>query len=365
MQCRLLYVVGQLGAGGLERQLYLLLQAMDRNRYRPTVAVWNFSETDVYVSQIRSLGVPVYSLGQQLTPSSKLRSFCRLVGKLEPEVVHSYSFYTNIAAWWGTLGTKRIAIGAVRSDFVDNKVSSGFLLGRLSARWPANQIYNNFAAAEKARNSRTLFAPRRVFVVQNGLDLQQFRNVPLSNNGQVRMLGVGSLLQYKRWDRLLRAAADLKQRGFDFVVEIAGGGPLRKSLERQSHDLAISDRVRFTGHADDVATLMAKSTFLAHTSDVEGCPNVVMEAMACGRAVVGTDAGDIPSLVDDGKTGFVIRRGDDVNFAERLATLMTNRDLCRQMGDAGRVKAEQKFGVSRLVSETFAAYRAAGWKEVK
>ena len=64
-------------------------------------------------------------------------------------------------------------------------------------------------------------------------------------------------------------------------------------------------------------------TFLAHTSDIEGCPNVVMEAMACGRAVVAMDAGDIPSLVEDRKTGFVVRCGDDATFTRRLGELIT------------------------------------------
>src|SRR5215467_5037337 len=225
MNCRLLYVVGQLGPGGLERQLYFLLQGMDRERYRPAVAVWHFSEADVYVPQIRALGVPLYSLPRPVLASSKLRNFQRLVKELNPEIVHSYSFYTSIA------------IGAVRSDFNNDKTSSGFVLGRLSARWPRKQIYNSFTAAQNARNSRALFAPKQIFVVRNRLDLQKFRNIPLSTNGQVRILGVGSLLQYKRWDRLLRAALILKERGLHFLVEIAGDGPLRISLERHASDL--------------------------------------------------------------------------------------------------------------------------------
>ena len=87
-----------------------------------------------------------------------------------------------------------------------------------------------------------------------------------------------------------------------------------------------------------------------------------MEAMACGRAVVAMAAGDIPSLVEHGKTGFVVPRGDDAQFVERLATLITNRELCRQMGEASRVKAEREFGLHRLVEETLNAYRQAGWR---
>jgi glycosyltransferase involved in cell wall biosynthesis len=60
-----------------------------------------------------------------------------------------------------------------------------------------------------------------------------------------------------------------------------------------------------------------------------------MEAMACGRAVVATDAGDVPSLVEDGKTGFVVARGDEATLLARMATLMTDPDLCQRMGEAG------------------------------
>jgi glycosyltransferase involved in cell wall biosynthesis len=88
-----------------------------------------------------------------------------------------------------------------------------------------------------------------------------------------------------------------------------------------------------------------------------------MEAMACGRAVVATDAGDVPSLIENGKTGFVVRRGDDATLCSRMVTLMTDLDLCRTMGEAGRAQAERLFGLDRLVSETLAAYRAMGWKE--
>jgi len=325
--------------------------------------VWNFFEDDTYVHPLRDLDIPLHFFFGHHSRLVKLKAFRRLVLKLKPEVIHSYSFYTNFAAWWAAAGTKTIAVGGIRSDFTNDKKSCGIILGSLSARWPTNQIYNNFAAAEKAKNSRTLFAPRNVFVVPNGLDLQQFPKVPLLSNGQARILGVGSLLQYKRWDRLLTAALKLKQRGLQFVVEIAGGGPLRESLERQARDLDITDRVKFVGHADDVAGVMGKSTFIAHTSDVEGCPNVLMEAMACGRAVVATDAGDASSLIEDGKSGFVVRRGDDQALTDRMAALIMDQDLCRRMGEAGRVKAEREFGLDRLVEETLAAYRTAAFSE--
>jgi glycosyltransferase involved in cell wall biosynthesis len=362
-KCRLLYVVGQLGAGGLERQLYLLLRTFDRDRYMPHVVVWNFNPDDTYVSLIEKLGVPLHSFHRSLSQAGKMLAFRRIVRELSPEVIHSYSFYTNIAVSWAALGTRIVAVGGLRSDFSNDKSSCGILLGSLCARWPRNQIFNNFAAAEKARSSQSFFSPSEIFVVQNRVDLREFRSTPLSTNGRARIVGVGSLLPLKCWDRLLLAAADLKAKALDFQVEIAGGGPLRDSLEIHARGLGLMDRVKFVGHTNDVSGFIASSTFLAHTSNTEGCPNVVMEAMACGRPVLATDAGDTRSLVEDGITGFVVRRGDDMELTDRLARLIEDRDLCRRMGTLGRNKAEREFGLNRLVEETFGAYHAAGWEE--
>src|SRR5262249_47463196 len=237
-----------------------------------------------------------------------------------------------------TLGTSAISIGAVQSSLAGDK-SCGRVLGRLSARWPRTQIYNNSAAAEAVRDSGGLFVPWRISVVRNGVDLKQFRKFPLPNKSRVRILGVGSLFEVKRWDRLLKAALDLKTMDLDFEVEIAGGGPLRDSLQQLAQDLGVTDLVKFTGHTDDVPSLLAGSTFLVHTSDIEGCPNVVLEAMACARAVVATNVGDIPGVVDNGRTGFIVGCDDHTQLVECLATLIVNRDLCHKMGEAGRNKA--------------------------
>lgn len=358
--CRLLYIVGQLGAGGLERQLCYFLKAMERKRYRPAVVVWNFSETDVYLARMRELDVPVYCFPNRSSPAVKLQEVRRLVRQLEPEVVHSYSFYTNFAAFWGALGRPAIAMGSVRGDLRQDKKCCGVWLGSLSACWPSDQICNSFSAAEMARRLRKPFVPRRLYVVRNGLDLEQFRVLPPS--GKACIVGIGSLLPIKRWDRVLEAAKSLKRRHFDFMVRIAGDGPLLEPLKQQAQVLAVDDCVEFVGHKSDVPGFLGNSMFLVHTSDTEGCPNVVMEAMACGRAVVATDAGDVSRLVEDGETGFVVRRGDAATLVARMGTLLSDPDLCRRMGEAARAKAEREFRLDRLVAETFMAYRAAGWR---
>lgn len=359
--CRLLYLVGQLGLGGLERQLFCLIESMDRRQYQPVVAVWGNSPNDHYVPLIRALDVPVVTLGTKPSRLAKLRALSSLVTELRPEVIHSYSFYTNVIAWWVARGAVAIPIGSVQSNFIAERQNNWKLLGRLSARWPSAQIFNSSTAAQNAKRVATFFRPDRSYVVKNGVDLRTFLPQRPPERGYI--LAVGSLLPVKRWDRLLRAVACLREKGLELEVLHAGSGPMREELEGMAKQLHVEHVFRFLGSRHDIPNLLAGARFLVHTSDVEGLPNVVLEAMACGRAVVATDAGDIPHLIDDGKTGFVVPRRNEPALANRLATLVADPELSRRMGEAGRIKAERDFSLERLISETFAVYRAEGWRD--
>ena len=362
MSCRFLYLVGQLGPGGAERQLVYLLQGMNRSRYAPEVVVWSFREDDMHVPMLRALNICLHSFPNLQSKISKLRGLRHLVRKLNPEVVHSYSFYTNFAAWWATRGSNAIPIGSIRQNFITERRLPGMALGRLSARLPTVQISNSLAAQKAVEQFAGLFKPSNVHVIQNGMNIDGTRVHPPPQNG-CSVLAIGRLYPEKRWDRLLKVIALLAARKITFSVRLAGDGPLLKELQSQARHLGVDGLVEFLGVRHDVPTLLNESSFLIHTADAEGCPNVVMEAMACGRAVVATDAGDVPHLVEDGKTGFVVRRGDDLKLVDCMARLIADRDLARRMGEAGRIKAEREFGLDRLVSKTLAAYRAAGWKD--
>jgi glycosyltransferase involved in cell wall biosynthesis len=349
--------------GGLERQLYYLLRSMDRERYQPAVVVWNFSEKDMYVPKIRALRVPLYSLPHVSSRTAKLAALKEIVRRLGPEVVHSYTFFTNFAAYWSTRRTSSVSVGSIRSSFQYAKQETGWLLGNLSVCFPRTQICNSFCAEQEMRGTRGIFVPAQLSVVTNGLDLDQFRYVPPGTHTIARIIGVGSLLPIKRWDRLIEAAHALKAQGLAFRIQIAGGGPLMGPLREQVQRLRLSESVELLGHRAEIPELVTGASFLVHTSDSEGCPNAVIEAMACGRAVVAHDVGDIPWLVEDGKTGFVVRRGDQTALVERIKTLVESPDLSLEMGKQGRAKAEVQFGLGRLVSQTLDAYRKAGWKE--
>lgn len=363
-RCRLLYVVGQLNLGGLERQLYYLLANLNHARYCPGVVVWNLNHNDKYYKDIKALKIPLYGFPPEWSRLSKLKALRALTRQLKPEVIHSYGFYTNFAAAYAAWATRSLAIGSRRSEYNPHKRRRGGLNRLLNAKWPAFHIVNSTPSADAGNCVLSLFTSRHVFTVRNALDLNMFKCVSEPSKKRAYVAAIGSLTLVKRWDRLIRVARDLKSvLGENMRIQIAGDGPLRSTLDKLADDLGVSRIVEFRGAVHDIPAFLTGAKFLVHTSQSEGCPNVVMEAMACGLPVVAMETGEIPYLVEDGKTGFVVPQDDETMLVERVALLLGDDGLCLSMGAAAREKAKREFTLERLVSETLAAYRIAGWRD--
>jgi len=363
MRCRILFLVGEMGAGGQEQQLIYLLQEMDRQKYCPGLVIWNYQGSDVNVPKVQALGVPLWGYPIEAPSHQKLYYFMRLARSLSVEVVHSYGFYTNFAAFCAARAAGAIGLGSVQNEtdptvFINKRP----VIGRLSASLPRLQISNSHAAAKRIMARGTWFTPGRLTIVTNPIDLTLFQKEPVPMSLPHIILGVGRLVPSKRWDRLLKIAYELKRLKIPVLVQIAGEGPTRGKLETLAFKLGIADTVIFLGYQTDVSALIAKARLVVHTSDAEGLPNVLMEALAGGRPVVATDAGDTGMLISNGRTGFVVRCDDEETMLARVVDILTNDDLARRMGEAAREYAQREFSMSRPLKQVLDAYSSEGWK---
>jgi glycosyltransferase involved in cell wall biosynthesis len=359
MEARLLYVTGSLAVGGAERQLAWLLRTMDRDLWRPAVLALTGSEEDRFARELRELGVPVRVLPPGTGRLGKLRAV-RLLAR-GAEVVHAYAFYANILVHLATRGTPAIPIGCMRSELSRQYRLEPRPLFLACVRWPRWQIWNSWAAREEHR--RLLGRPARpeIRVVTNRLDLSRFDPGTPPAAGPPLIVGIGRLHGVKRWDRLVRAAGELRRRGCCFRVRIAGGGPDGDALLALATREGVRDLVEFPGEIADVPGFLREAAIVAHTAESEGCPNAVMEGMAAGRPVVATAVGDVPRLVEEGVTGRVVPGEDTRALADALQSLLGDPGARERMGRAARARAEQQLGISSLVPETLGVYREAGW----
>ncbi len=170
--------------------------------------------------------------------------------------------------------------------------------------------------------------------------------------GDRLVLAAGRLHEQKRFDVLLEAFAAAAGRVPAARLAIAGAGGLREELEARARSLGVGAKVRFAGFRPDLPAVLAAADLFALSSDAEGLPVVVLDAMVSGRAVVATDVGSVCDLVVDGETGLVVPRRDPEALAEAMVALLTDDSRRGAMGTAGRARAVERFPLEQCVAET-------------
>ncbi|NQU41941.1 glycosyltransferase family 4 protein [bacterium] len=194
----------------------------------------------------------------------------------------------------------------------------------------------------------------KVHTVYHGVDLDLF-NLPHDSAAEEPViLSIGRLCDTKGFPDLIDACRILRDQGLDFTCRIVGDGYMREELEKRVRDSGLEDRVLILGlqPRDRVleeyrrARLFVLPCVVTERGDRDGLPNVVVEAMAMGLPVVATDISALGEGVEDGRTGRLVPSRDPVSMARAIAGLWEAGDTRREMGDAARGKAHERFGLS-------------------
>jgi glycosyltransferase involved in cell wall biosynthesis len=338
-QTRVCFVAGTLGQGGAERQLFYIVKALKHSG--AAVQVLTLEKDEFWQPHIEALGVPVTWVGREPGRLSRLRRIVLELRKQRPHIIQSQHLYTNLYATAAArmLGVRDV--GAVRGDSAHEAQSCGAVMGRLSFRAPRVVAANSHATIQAAeslglRRGPFLFLP-------NVVDTDEFRPSAAPPGARtVSLVFVGRLVPAKRVDRFLSILAQLRKCSpVPVRATIAGSGPEQPALMRQASVLGLMpDGVSFTKTGATPSAVYAAADVFVLTSQFEGTPNVVLEAMASGLPVVAMKAGDVGEIVRHGETGFVAEVGDERRMVELLLELVTNRSRRVDMGRAARAHIE-------------------------
>ncbi len=315
---RICFIAGTLGCGGAERQLAYMLRVLQTERAR--VSVLSLTEGEFWEEPLLRSGVEIVHVGGDGSRLGRLRVIVREVRRLQPEVLQSGHFFTNMYAALAARMTGVREIGAIRSQVQNEVEAIGGVLGKLSLRLPRVMCANSRAAVERAIIAGV---PReRIRFLPNVVDTDWFTPGDRGFDRPVTVLGVGSLRPVKRFDLFLNVIARLHAHGGDHLrAVIVGEGPERERLIYRRDELGLREVVEFPGASEDMRPWYEKADVFLSTSDVEGTPNVVLEAMACGLPIVATDVGDVRSLLPDG-FGLVVQPGDELALAVAMSILI-------------------------------------------
>lgn len=350
-QLNIAFVAGTLGQGGAERQLFYILEAL--RDQGAAVRLLCLTCGEYWERQIRELGVPVTCVGSTHWKAARL---CRIISTLAedpPQLIQSQHFYVNlyVAAAAQTLGI--LSIGAVRNDAISEVSANGRVLGRFSLRSPRWIAANSGAGI---RNAISLGVPAaRIRLLPNVVDTEQFAPPTVgcgryARQGVVKILAVGRLERQKRFDRLLGLLAQLSNRCTSrFAAQIVGAGSLRSELEDQAKALGFASGIlEFLPPTVAMPDLYRGADALVLTSDWEGTPNVVLEAMASGLPVAATNVGGVADLVRQGVTGLLADPSDERLMLEHMAALVDGATLRSELGANARAFVVAHHSLERL-----------------
>jgi len=329
-------------------------------------------EKGPFADLLEAEGIPVHLVKKRarFDPTLPFR-LARLLRRRRIDVVHTFLLTAGI---WGALAGRLARVAAVvgternvdHLEVKDRPVT--IRLYRLATRYLQDRVLGNSEAVRRYV-IRTLRLPEsKVGVVYNGIDMAAMQ--PGRVRQEVRReLGIGDdapvvlmaarLHPQKNYPLFLDVAERVRRPRPKVRFVAAGEGPLRSEIEGWIKDRGLQDTVILLGGRGDIPDLMGMADIVLLTSDWEGFPNTLLEAMSVGTPCVATTVGGNDEVVVSGETGELRGPGDVQALSTTLIDLLRDDARRRRMSDAGRERVARCFSVAQMVAGTIAEYGVA------
>ena len=357
-QLRVCWLAGTLGQGGAERQLFYLVQTLRQSG--ANVRVLSLDQGAFWEQRIREMGVTVDWVGQERSRLKRLFRIAKELKRQPVDVIQAQHFYTNTYASLAARLANCKAIGAMRSNGTFDVLQCGRLAGRMNLRLPGMLAANSKSAIRYALAQGVQAA--RLYFLPNAVDTERFNPAASEVQRPLTLVAVGRLTREKRFDRFLsllhavRNEHRLNVRGL-IVGPTRPDQDLRPELEQQASALGLLPHgVQILGSVSDVSSLYQQADICVLTSDHEGTPNVLLEAMATGLPVVATKVGGVPDIVFHGQTGFLAASHDLKGLEQAIVSLIRNPELRIGMGTRARAYVEATHSLQQLPARLNALY---------
>src|SRR5262245_14584158 len=334
---RVALVSSSLRLAGAEKQTVYMAQAL--KQAGADLRFFHLGEGGHYEAVLRQMGISLQRIYGRCRPMFILARLSNALRRLRPQIVFAPQFGDLLQGGLAGRFCSALVLGGLRSDGFYELRSNG-----RRSRWMLRLAHGLVANSHHGKQNLVSQGanPSKIKVLPNALHVGEFdarskMPSPISvPSDRVVAAAVGSLQPSKRFDHFLNALALARRKAPALLGVIAGSdGGSRPALEQQSKELGLApDHVIFLGECGNVPSLLAQAGFLVLCSEYEGCPNVILEAMAARLPVISTPAGDVARIVLQNQTGFVVA-GDCVEaMADRMAEVALSSATKTRLGTA-------------------------------
>lgn len=360
-----LFVMTDISMGGAERLVHNLALKLDRHIFAPSIAWFN---AGAIVKEFRDLEIPLnYIPKTKRLDISTMSDLGKIIHDNNIHIVNAHHFMPMFYSFYGSkLINRRRLIYTQHSEWEINlirwnwRVAGHFFLNR------ADSVVGVNDNVTKLLQSKFRLKPSIARTIENGVDLQVFANggnkealrKELDLSDDDRVIGcVANIKKVKNHIFLLKAFRELVADSKKLKLLLVGtefkdgtedaGSELRKFIVQHR----LEDFVRILGYREDIADLLSLMDVFCLPSLKEGLPISLIEAMAAGLAVVGTNVEGIRDVLVHGRNGFIAQLEDVNGLKSALLTVLKDESLRRKFGQESRRLAENKYSLSRCVNE--------------
>lgn len=350
------HVDAETGFSGGEVQVFLLLDGLSERGHGQVLFCPPGSRSE-QAARERGIDVEAVPMRADLDLAA-VRRLAAGFGRRAPDLVH---LHTSRATWLGGLAARWRGLPAVTTRRQDKRVKRG---------WRTRLIYGSLveravaiSPAVRRRLEEGGVAPDSLSTISSSVDpaaltpsrpREQTRESLGVEGDAPLLLVLAALVRRKGVDVLLAALERADDR---CVLVVAGDGEERAALERDAGRRGLAERVRFLGHREDKADLLAACDLFVLPSRLEGLGVAALEAMSAGRPVVASAVGGLGEAVVDGETGRLVPPEDPKRLAAALDELIADPDLAARMGAAGRERIAGRYDATGMVEAYEELYR--------
>ena len=368
---KIIHVVTRVAMDSAGKQAILISENLNRNFYDTLLVTGSCEANEVDMSRwvrerdIKHVHIP--EMKREIRLIKDFIAFCKMVKlfrKEKPDIVHTRT------AKCGTIG--RIAAKVTGVPVIihtyDGHVFNGYFgklktwiilnIERMHARYTDRIIAISNSQKEELLKYLKIKDPDKIRVVHIGFDFKNDFKAP--NNGSLReelklsdndlLVGyVGRLAPIKRLDRLIAAYEKVASRIPSGKFVIVGDGEQREEMERMVRERNLQDRTFFLGVRQDMEKIYSGVDVVALSSDNEGTPAVLIEALNYGKAVTATNVGGVPDVVTDGVSGLLTTANGPKELADNLAdSSSASHDFCSS-SDNPRRNSQHSYNSTRVI----------------
>jgi glycosyltransferase involved in cell wall biosynthesis len=355
--------------GGPEKTILLGTARTDARRFAVSVCYLRDKRDDVFSIDTKASGLPVDYVELTESHSFDMSIFPRLrqlVRERDIDIVHAHDYKTDVLAW---LLSKAEGITPMSTahGWTGHSWRERALYYPLDKR-VLTRFPRVVAVSSDVRNELVRYGAKdhAVTTVLNGIDHRAFRRDRSRERVIRHQLGivegdlvigaVGRVEPQKRFDLLLEAVASLRPKYPGIKLMIAGTGSRLGELRAQASSLRLGDACQLLGNRTDIADLHHAFDLFVQSSDYEGTPNAVLEAMALESPVIATSAGGTAEIVRNGIDGLIVPTGNSPAIVDAIASVLRDPEAARARAASARRRVETDLSFEARMNAVEAIY---------